>query len=133
MASCFSISVRTIGTETLYGHMVIGPIPETSIRGECELTYAVLQRDISNGVEATLQRQEIMRYTASLENVVKERTEQLELEIKERKRTEEALKLANEDLALRSLQDGMTGLYNRAAFDDYLKRQWLVHRRDKSV
>ncbi len=118
--------------EACYGHMIVDLSSYSPLKHNLEVSISSLRRDISNGIQATLRRQEIARHTLSLEALVKERTKQLEHEIQKSKRAEAALRLAHDKLALNILKDGMTGIYNRTAFDDALKREWLSHAREKS-
>ncbi|GEM44608.1 diguanylate cyclase domain-containing protein [Deinococcus cellulosilyticus] len=66
-------------------------------------------------------------YTHTLEQQVKERTRELENEIAVRLRAEKALRIANQELQQSALTDALTGIFNRAAFDTYLQREWINH------
>jgi len=51
-------------------------------------------------------------------------------DITERKRAEQALQLANQELARLSRTDGLTGLANRRRFDEVLDAEWKRQRRE---
>ncbi|MEA5553826.1 PleD family two-component system response regulator [Anabaena cylindrica UHCC 0172] len=53
-----------------------------------------------------------------------EKNQQLQIEIKERQRVEEALLVANQQLQVFALLDGLTGVANRRKFDEYLNLEW---------
>ncbi|MGM3307677.1 diguanylate cyclase domain-containing protein [Anabaena sp. WFMT] len=53
-----------------------------------------------------------------------EKNQQLQQEIKERERVEEALLAVNQQLQLFALLDGLTGVANRRKFDEYLNLEW---------
>ncbi len=54
------------------------------------------------------------------------------IDISETIRAEIALKEANEQLTLLSVQDGLTKIPNRRKFDEYLLSEWARHSRNKS-
>jgi len=119
---------------SFYGHMIVGPLALNLSDKEIaffQITTYILRRNISLAVQDILQRQQIANYTSKLEALVKSRTEQLELEIKKQQKMQADLKKVNEKLALSAFRDKLTGIYNRAAFDDYFKRTWFQQRRDK--
>ncbi|WP_016952330.1 diguanylate cyclase domain-containing protein [Anabaena sp. PCC 7108] len=60
-----------------------------------------------------------------------EQNYQLQEEIKVRRRMEEALLSANQQLQLFALLDGLTGVANRRKFDDYLNLEWQRLAREK--
>ncbi|GGJ54721.1 diguanylate cyclase domain-containing protein [Deinococcus roseus] len=66
-------------------------------------------------------------YTEGLEKQVLLRTRQLQEEVRERRYAEQRLQEANIELQRYAFLDGLTGLYNRAAFDDHLQRLWQDH------
>lgn len=77
--------------------------------------------------------EELLRYlvTRSIHHMVKtqaliQHSEDLELQVKERTRQ---LQEANQELRRSLLLDGLTRVYNRSAFDDYLSRTWKDHQR----
>ncbi|MFE8703354.1 PAS domain S-box protein [Cytobacillus sp. FJAT-54145] len=45
-------------------------------------------------------------------------------DITQQKQVEEKLQIANKQLTLYSYQDGLTGIFNRRYFDDYLQTEW---------
>ncbi|ANB61557.1 diguanylate cyclase [Anoxybacteroides amylolyticum] len=53
-------------------------------------------------------------------------------DITKRKEAEEQLKKANDLLQRISSLDGLTGIYNRRTFDDYLSREWRLAARNKT-
>ncbi|GGJ79258.1 diguanylate cyclase (GGDEF)-like protein/PAS domain S-box-containing protein [Anoxybacillus voinovskiensis] len=53
-------------------------------------------------------------------------------DITKRKEAEEQLKKANDLLQRISSLDGLTGIYNRRTFDDYLAREWRLAARNKT-
>jgi diguanylate cyclase (GGDEF)-like protein len=63
-------------------------------------------------------------YNLRLAEEVKERTEALECEIRERKEVQEALKRANRELERLATQDGLTKVANRRRLEEYLAHEW---------
>lgn len=72
-------------------------------------------------------------YTEGLEKQVALRTRQLQAEVRERQYAEMALQAANAELQRYAFLDGLTGIYNRAAFDDHLNRIWQDHLHKQQV
>lgn len=70
-------------------------------------------------------------HAEELEMQVQLRTRELKSEVAERRKAEEALKLANAELQRFAFLDGLTGIYNRAAFNEHLQSQWAIHRRHR--
>ncbi|GEM46926.1 diguanylate cyclase domain-containing protein [Deinococcus cellulosilyticus] len=77
--------------------------------------------------------EELLRYlvTRSIHHMVKTRalirhSEELEQQVQDRTRQ---LEEANRELRRSLLLDGLTRVYNRSAFDDYLRRMWKEHQR----
>lgn len=73
----------------------------------------------------------LANYSRSLETEVAARTEalihanqQLQIQITERQRAEQALKVANQELLRLAQLDGLTQVANRRGFDDHLAREW---------
>ncbi|MEM9539678.1 MAG: diguanylate cyclase [Cyanobacteria bacterium P01_E01_bin.42] len=60
----------------------------------------------------------------SLQTQLLEQNAQLQQEIQERLRAEEALRIANQKLQNLANSDGLTGAANRRRFDEYLQKQW---------
>ncbi len=120
-----------VGVKEFYGYMVV-EVQDFSSNGvdgiEFEMISALLRRDISNAIQVTLKRQEVLTYASSLERLVNKRTLELQAEITKHKKTELELRQANTLLAEKAMQDGLTALNNRAAFDQYLQEQWLEHK-----
>ncbi|GGJ47530.1 diguanylate cyclase domain-containing protein [Deinococcus roseus] len=79
--------------------------------GDEELLRYLVTRSIHHMVRT----QELIRHSEELEHLVQERTCQLEE--------------ANRELRKSLLMDGLTRVYNRTAFDDYLQRTWKEHQR----
>lgn len=75
----------------------------------------VLRYIIARSIHHVVKTQSLKQYSENLEFQVQDRTQQLEQ--------------ANQELRRTMLLDGLTGVYNRSAFDDYLKRMWLDHQR----
>lgn len=73
----------------------------------------------------------LANYSRSLETEVATRTaalihtnQQLQIQITERQRAEQALKVANQELLRLAQLDGLTQVANRRGFDDHLAREW---------
>ncbi|HEY9689456.1 MAG TPA: diguanylate cyclase [Coleofasciculaceae cyanobacterium] len=73
----------------------------------------------------------LANYSRSLETEVAARTEalihanqQLQIQITERQRAEQALKVANQELLRLTQLDGLTQVANRRGFDEHLAREW---------
>jgi two-component system chemotaxis family response regulator WspR len=83
-------------------------------------TAEALQRDLGRTFEAIFSTEELKRHSDMLEELVQRRTADLEVEIANRRRTEQELKRV---LAT----DALTGIANRRAFQKYYEEQWRVH------
>ncbi|RKS69295.1 diguanylate cyclase (GGDEF)-like protein [Motilibacter peucedani] len=84
----------------------------------------VLQIDLSRALDG-LHRERVLQEQASeLERLVALRTAQLELEVATRRAAEEGLRRANAELERATLRDELTGIANRRAFNEALRRQW---------
>ncbi|GGJ57022.1 diguanylate cyclase [Deinococcus roseus] len=88
-----------------------------------------LGRTVLQAVEQFEQAQKLHNYSTRLEELVDERTHQLREEIQERVWAEQALQRANEELQRHASLDGLTGIYNRGAFNDHLEKLWANHQR----
>jgi diguanylate cyclase (GGDEF)-like protein len=93
---------------------------------------------LSGSIHNAHQNSNLRAHAALLEERIHERTRaleqtnaQLQGEIEQRRRAERALRQANLDLRQVALVDGLTGLYNRAAFDEFLDRNWKLHIRSQ--
>jgi diguanylate cyclase (GGDEF)-like protein/PAS domain S-box-containing protein len=63
-------------------------------------------------------------YNLRLAEEVRDRTEALEREIRERKAAQEALRQANRELERLATEDGLTKVANRRRLEDYLAQEW---------
>ncbi|GEM49293.1 diguanylate cyclase domain-containing protein [Deinococcus cellulosilyticus] len=104
-----------------YGLLLTGKHTKFNLDGD--MPRYLISRALSQVVKVQAQS----RYTESLEQQVKERTHELQQEVKERTRAEKALRVANQELQRSVLLDGLTGIFNRTAFNDHLKRMWKSH------
>jgi diguanylate cyclase (GGDEF)-like protein len=93
---------------------------------------------LSGSIHNVHQTTALRAQTASLEERIAERTQaleqtntQLHAEIQQRHNAEIALRQANVTLREIASLDGLTGLYNRAAFDDFLEQHWQQHAQDQ--
>lgn len=102
-------------------------VPITDEAGQ--VTYAVVTfQDITERQKtATI----LANYSRSLEAEVANRTaaliesnRQLEIQILERQRAEQALQRANQELTRLAQLDGLTQVANRRGFDEHLAREW---------
>ncbi len=98
--------------------------------GEREYGYLLLERhhsrlafhetlhvDLARALDTVFHRR-------ALEETVARRTTQLRAEITIRRQAERRLQSANTELQLMAFQDGLTGIANRAAFEQHLSRHW---------
>jgi diguanylate cyclase (GGDEF)-like protein len=102
------------------------------------ISVPLLERSIRYSIQQKQVEQELKRYQDRLEELVKERTEQLKMtnelllqEIKERLRAERALQNVNEELKRLANLDGLTKVGNRRRFDEYLQQSWRVSLREQ--
>lgn len=95
-----------------YGYLLM--VEPEDWGGDPELIRYIIAQSI-NHVTNTIS---LKTYSENLEKLVDERTKQLEA--------------ANEELKRISITDGLTGLYNRTAFDDYFARIKREHYRNTS-
>jgi diguanylate cyclase (GGDEF)-like protein len=125
--------------DRLHGHLYLQPlfVNHTQygwIMFELEQQQAfyfdALRQTLSSGIHNAVQAKRLHDYTSILETRIFERTQELETsndqlraENAERRLTQDALRAANAQLRQATLQDGLTGVSNRAALDDYLERQ----------
>ncbi len=97
--------------EEHYGYMMLNHPDQWGYDGE-RLAYLVAQ-----GIHRVVKTQALKQYSERLEQQVRIRTEQIEQ--------------ANLELKRSLLLDGLTGIYNRSAFDDYLHRMWQQHHKSQ--
>ncbi|WP_448563154.1 CHASE2 domain-containing protein [Trichothermofontia sp.] len=71
-----------------------------------------------------LSYQQLEEYAQTLEQKVEARTQELRLEIEQRKQIELALREANEELQRISILDELTGIANRRCFEERLSYEW---------
>jgi diguanylate cyclase (GGDEF)-like protein len=76
-------------------------------------------------------RQQLQDYSHSLEDKVRDRTQELQAEIERRSLAETSLQLANAELQRMAYFDGLTQIANRRRFDERLSEEWLRLKRDK--
>ena len=104
-----------------YGLLLLGKHSKHNLDGD--IPRYLISRAISQVVKVQAQQQ----YTESLERQVEARTLELQQEVTIRTRTEKALRLANQELQRSVLLDGLTGIFNRTAFNDHLQRMHSSH------
>jgi diguanylate cyclase (GGDEF)-like protein len=121
------------------GTLVLQPL----VTGDTELGYLILDRvtgdhavigealgmDLSRALDSIRTTSRLARHAEELETLVAERTQQLASEIGIRRRAEAELRRVNAELRTSLHLDGLTGISNRAAFDDALATQWAQHSR----
>ena len=107
-----------------YGWMMV----ETS--DQIGFYFEALHQTLCSGIHNVVQAKRLQDYTGILETRISERTQaletsndQLRAENAERRLTQDPLRAANAQLRQATLQDGLTGVSNRAALDDHLERQ----------
>jgi diguanylate cyclase (GGDEF)-like protein len=94
--------------------------------------FAILARSFNQmSQELELSRQQLENYSRSLEQKVNERTQELQTEIQQRRMAEAALQAANRELEMLVYLDGLTQIANRRRFDEWLKREWAVSKREQ--
>ncbi len=108
----------------------------TDATGDAHRNHEALRTLISDSLHNMTQTTALKSYAASLEGRIRQRTEELENtnnllkdEIIQRRTAEVSLLEANNQLRQMTLTDGLTGVNNRSAFDEYLERQWGHHHR----
>jgi diguanylate cyclase (GGDEF)-like protein len=118
--------------ETHYGLFL------TDADNGAHLYHEPLSGLLSGSIHNVYQTTALRAQTASLEERIVERTRaleqtnaQLHAEIQQRHTAEIALRQANVTLREIASLDGLTGLYNRAAFDDFLEQHWRQHAQDQ--
>ncbi|GGJ28061.1 diguanylate cyclase domain-containing protein [Deinococcus roseus] len=84
---------------------------------------------LSRAIQQLRQHLALKAHAETLEREVQARTMRLKAEIAERTRAEKALQAANLELQRSAFLDGLTRIYNRAAFNDHLDREWADHLR----
>jgi diguanylate cyclase (GGDEF)-like protein len=115
-----------------YGWMMV------EVSNQQAFYFEALHQTLSGGIHNAVQAKRLSEYTGFLEARISERTQELEAsndqlraENAERRLTQDALRTANAQLRQATLQDGLTGVSNRAALDDYLERQLRSQRRNR--
>jgi diguanylate cyclase (GGDEF)-like protein len=118
--------------ETQYGLFL------TDANNGTHLYHEPLNGLLGGSIHNVYQTTALRAQTASLEERILERTRELEqtntqlhAEIQQRHTAEIALRQANATLREIATLDGLTGLYNRAAFDDFLEQHWQQHAQDQ--
>jgi diguanylate cyclase (GGDEF)-like protein len=118
--------------ETHYGLFL------TDADNGAHLYHEPLSGLLSGSIHNVYQTTALRAQTASLEERIAERTRaleqtntQLHAEIQQRHSAEIALREANVTLREIASLDGLTGLYNRAAFDEFLEQHWQQHAQDQ--
>jgi diguanylate cyclase (GGDEF)-like protein len=94
-------------------------------------TGEALRLDASRVLDSIARAKELTERASVLEVLVSERTEQLELEVANRRAAQENLHAANSNLRQALLLDGLTGLQNRPSFDEQVNRAWHQHMRSR--
>jgi diguanylate cyclase (GGDEF)-like protein len=110
----------------------------TDANNGTRLYHEPLSGLLSGSIHNVHQTTALRAQAASLEERIVERTRaleqtntQLHAEIQQRHTAEIALREANVTLRQIASLDGLTGLYNRAAFDDFLEQHWQQHAQDQ--
>ena len=125
--------------DRLHGHLFLQPLFVNNaqygwvmfeLEHQRALYFDALRQTLSSAIHNAVQAKRLQDYTSILETRIFERTQELEssndqlrAENTERRLTQDALRAANAQLRRATLQDGLTGVSNRAALDDYLERQ----------
>lgn len=97
---------------------------ESSGADDRSRTSDVLQIDLTRALDTILRERQLQQHTDELERLVALRTQQLELEVSIRRRAEQDLRRANADLERVTLVDELTGIANRRALNEGLRRGW---------
>jgi diguanylate cyclase (GGDEF)-like protein len=110
----------------------------TDANNGTRLFHEPLNSLLGGSIHNVHQTSALRAQTISLEERIVERTQaleqtntQLHAEIQQRHTAEIALRQANATLRQIASLDGLTGLYNRAAFDDFLEQHWQQHAQDQ--
>jgi diguanylate cyclase (GGDEF)-like protein len=110
----------------------------TDANNGTRLYHEPLNSLLSGSIHNVHQTTALRAQTVSLEERILERTRELEqsnrqlhAEIQQRHNAEIALRQANVTLREIASLDGLTGLYNRAAFDEFLEQHWQQHAQDQ--
>jgi diguanylate cyclase (GGDEF)-like protein len=110
----------------------------TDANNGTRLFHEPLNSLLGGSIHNVHQTSALRAQTISLEERIVERTRaleqtntQLHAEIQQRHTAEIALRQANATLRQIASLDGLTGLYNRAAFDDFLEQHWQQHAQDQ--
>jgi diguanylate cyclase (GGDEF)-like protein len=117
-----------------YGFMLIERDEETSSIIE------TVHVDLSRALDSVLNRRALEAHAAVLESTVQGRTRELRAEVETRRQTqadlqaevvfrrrvEIELQVANRELHRMAMQDGLTGIANRVAFDRHLAEHWAA-------
>jgi diguanylate cyclase (GGDEF)-like protein len=118
----------------------IGYVVFERVRGLVTVSE-ILYLDLSRTLDAMFAAQKLEQHAALLEDMVAQRTRELEAEvitrrraekelqeeINTRRRTEEELQRANAQLQRLLMLDGLTRIANRVAFQRHLEQQWHDH------
>ncbi|WP_432509261.1 diguanylate cyclase domain-containing protein [Kineococcus auxinigenes] len=92
-------------------------------------TAEALQQHLTGALQGLQRARRARARAEELERLVAERTAQLQAEVHSRRLAQEELTRANARLSEALLVDGLTGVRNRPAFDDALRRAWQQHSR----
>lgn len=124
-----------------FGFMILERSPTARAFNE------TLNVNLSSALDAVLSRRALQAYAARLETTVGRRTdelrrrteelsrqarelairtEELQAEIGTRQRAEQQLQVANDELRQAAMRDGLTGIANRAAFEQHLRHHWAM-------
>jgi len=128
----------SLAHELASGHLFVYPL--CCADGEYGLILFEAPRDwdldhegFSGALSAALhqqhQRAALEAHASELEAKVQRRTEQLEREVDVRRRAEQALDAANQELRRLAFVDGLTGIANRAAFQQAIATELAQHQR----
>ncbi|MBN1171111.1 MAG: GGDEF domain-containing protein [Micromonosporaceae bacterium] len=86
-----------------------------------------LEMDLSRTMEAVFSAEALMDYSATLERLVTQRTQELMAEVAVRRQVEQDLRKANAELHRSVVIDGLTGIANRTALDRHFEEHWQRH------
>lgn len=129
----------SLAHELASGHLFVYPL--CCADGEYGLILFEAPRDwdldhegftgaLSAALHQQHQRAALEAHASELEAKVRRRTEQLEREVDVRRRAEAALDEANQELRRLAFMDGLTGIANRAAFQQAIATEIAQHRRN---
>ncbi len=107
--------------DNVLGHLLadhpFGPVP----------VVEPLRLDLSRTLQAVFNTRRLEEHSAELEELVAQRTSQLEDEVRTRRHAELELTRINLELERSLARDGLTRIANRTALERHLEKQWAIH------